>query len=421
MGWDPKHFGSIATLIHNKCKSDNFVFCFDDSQDKPKVIWSAAVRDGKAPHTRAVNMLQHVYQGRASQIETLKMCFAGQPHATDMCIGMLRFLGVKNESIKQVQILKAAHESNFNVWEGLYRPEEAAARSVGLDTYTNFSVGPTPAVDLRIEVPGHHTIHRLYMMAAFAITEERARTGGPKRGHNIGAILVNPEGQILGWGRNEMKDNYTFHAELNAVQSYFHRTGAPIPDDSRLYTTLKPCAMCAGMLSACTETDQRIKVYYGQNDPGDHAKNTALDKYPGMLAQLGTGGVKPLKTYASKFYRDEKERKSPDLAGTLAAERIRAIGEGTYALTNFLDQPAALELMRDARDALFRKGLKYTYRTIGKANVRKVLLQLQPFLVSCGIREWDDMQIIPPEAIDVMGDGMVIDLTGEEMVIDLTV
>jgi hypothetical protein len=85
MGWDPKHFGNIATLIHNKRNSDNFVFCFNDSQDKPKVFWSAAVRAGKAPHTRAVNMLQQVYQGRTSQIQTLKMCFAGQPGAWSLC------------------------------------------------------------------------------------------------------------------------------------------------------------------------------------------------------------------------------------------------------------------------------------------------------------------------------------------------
>ena len=65
------------------------------------------------------------------------------------------------------------------------------------------------------------------------------------------------------------------------LHAYFKRTNADdtIPKGSRIYTTLQPCLMCAGMiartfLSAKSFGSHNMKVYYGQPDKGAVRYNT---------------------------------------------------------------------------------------------------------------------------------------------------
>jgi tRNA(Arg) A34 adenosine deaminase TadA len=119
---------------------------------------------------------------------------------------------------------------------------------------------------------GHHTLHRIYMMLAFALLGARGKPDQAKD-QNIAALLVAPQGKILGWAVNQKSKHPMLHAETTLVLDWVTATGGAVPKGSRVYTTLQSCKMCAAVLM---DTVKDVFVYYGQYDAGDHARGTAL-------------------------------------------------------------------------------------------------------------------------------------------------
>jgi tRNA(adenine34) deaminase len=67
----------------------------------------------------------------------------------------------------------------------------------------------------------------------------------------IGAIVLSPEGEIIGRGlnsREEMKDPFG-HAEMNAIREAAANLKNWRLDEMTLVVTLEPCAMCAGAIA----------------------------------------------------------------------------------------------------------------------------------------------------------------------------
>lgn len=91
----------------------------------------------------------------------------------------------------------------------------------------------------------------------------------------IGAILVSAQNKLLAAAINTNARNRTLHAEINLIASL---SDAKIPPHAKIYTTLKPCKMCAGMIVDSAQDIQSLKVIFSENDPGPHARNTALDR-----------------------------------------------------------------------------------------------------------------------------------------------
>jgi tRNA(adenine34) deaminase len=81
----------------------------------------------------------------------------------------------------------------------------------------------------------------------------------------VGAVVVSPEGHIIGRGYNqtEKKSSQAFHAEMLAIT----KAGISLHDwrlcDCWVYVTLEPCAMCMNLirLSRCAG------VVYGATSP----------------------------------------------------------------------------------------------------------------------------------------------------------
>ena len=92
----------------------------------------------------------------------------------------------------------------------------------------------------------------------------------------IAAILCDASGCILSWGVNSNAKNKTLHAEVMMIQDYYQRFQKPLPEGSRLYLSLKPCLMCAAMISYLAP--KSCDVFYFADDPGPLAKNTELEK-----------------------------------------------------------------------------------------------------------------------------------------------
>ena len=83
-----------------------------------------------------------------------------------------------------------------------------------------------------------------FMQAAI----EEARAGLNEGGIPIGSVLVH-NGRIIGRGHNRRVQNGSavLHAEMDALENA-GRQPAKVYQESVLYTTLSPCAMCTGAI-----------------------------------------------------------------------------------------------------------------------------------------------------------------------------
>ncbi|NTV38852.1 MAG: nucleoside deaminase [Demequinaceae bacterium] len=68
----------------------------------------------------------------------------------------------------------------------------------------------------------------------------------------VGAVVLSPEGTIVGRGHNrrEVDGDPTAHAEILALRDAASRAGTWHLDGHTLVVTLEPCAMCAGAVLA---------------------------------------------------------------------------------------------------------------------------------------------------------------------------
>ncbi|MEZ0391890.1 MAG: Bd3614 family nucleic acid deaminase [Pseudobdellovibrionaceae bacterium] len=99
----------------------------------------------------------------------------------------------------------------------------------------------------------------------------------------IAALICSADGELLSWSVNHNSKNKTLHAEVAAVQKYFHQWSKKLPVDCIVYTSLKPCRMCAGMITEMAEDPNRLQAIYFQDDPGPLARNTELEKRQRLL------------------------------------------------------------------------------------------------------------------------------------------
>jgi len=95
-----------------------------------------------------------------------------------------------------------------------------------------------------------------------ALTEARAAAD---RGEvPVGAVVVAPDGRVVGQGGNRTRadNDPTAHAEIVAIRAACAAEGVERLPGHDLYVTLEPCPMCAGAISAA-----RIgRLYYGAGD-----------------------------------------------------------------------------------------------------------------------------------------------------------
>jgi cytosine deaminase len=88
------------------------------------------------------------------------------------------------------------------------------------------------------------TSHQYFMQEAI----EEAKKGLLESGIPIGSILVYQD-KIIGRGHNQriQKKSSILHGEMDALENA-GRLAAHIYQESTLYTTLSPCAMCTGAI-----------------------------------------------------------------------------------------------------------------------------------------------------------------------------
>ncbi|MDQ1646802.1 MAG: tRNA(adenine34) deaminase [Cryptosporangiaceae bacterium] len=110
----------------------------------------------------------------------------------------------------------------------------------------------------------------------------------------VGAVVVGPDGSVLGEGRNEreLSGDPAGHAEILALRSAAAALGEWRLEGCTLVVTLEPCTMCAGALVLA----RVARVVFGAWDPKagavgslwdvvrDRRLNHRPEVVPGMLA-----------------------------------------------------------------------------------------------------------------------------------------
>lgn len=132
--------------------------------------------------------------------------------------------------------------------------------------------------------------HESFMQKAL----EAARRAGDAGEVPVGAVLVGPEGKILGLGHNQVitLSDPTAHAEIVALRQAANNCNNYRLPETILYVTIEPCLMCAGAI-----LQSRVKqLVFGAFDPKggafgslydvakDHRMNHRIDVISGVLA-----------------------------------------------------------------------------------------------------------------------------------------
>ncbi len=85
-----------------------------------------------------------------------------------------------------------------------------------------------------------------YMQPALELAREAAEHGEVP----VGCVVVGPDGEILGRGRNRRRESgdATAHAEIEAIREACLQRGDWRLDGCAIYVTLEPCPMCTGAI-----------------------------------------------------------------------------------------------------------------------------------------------------------------------------
>lgn len=117
------------------------------------------------------------------------------------------------------------------------------------------------------------TLDEEYMTKALALAERAYVLGEIP----VGAIVVSPEGEIIGegWNLREQLQSPTAHAEILAIEQAAKTLGNWRLSGCTLYVTLEPCPMCAGAIM-----NSRLKrVVYGAFDDKNGACSSVVNLF----------------------------------------------------------------------------------------------------------------------------------------------
>jgi tRNA(Arg) A34 adenosine deaminase TadA len=129
-------------------------------------------------------------------------------------------------------------------------------------------------------------IKNTFIQSVIELRNKSHRTPGPRHQSDrpVAAILVSEAHQILAWAVNTSSKNKTLHAEVNLIRHFQKNVGGKLPRGSKIYTTLKPCKMCAGLIWTAAEDIRSMSIYFLEDDLGPYAKATVLN--PGTHERL---------------------------------------------------------------------------------------------------------------------------------------
>ena len=204
-------------------------------------------------------------------------------------------------------------------------------------------------------------LDNFYTLMSYAVVYKnwQSDTTTQKRGHNIGCVVVNSNDTVVYWARNcnKILSNGTQHGEVRAMLGYINAKRSYNLKNHTIYTSLEPCAQCAGMM-----TLQSIeRTVYGQKDP-DFG-----DAFERLQCKLGTcQGCTPYPR--SVISVESKCRLTAMLDSTYHVNRDKF-----RSITGFLLSDSA-RVIYQAADSLFRAFTPRHSQNEGPVNYAKQFL-----------------------------------------------
>lgn len=98
-----------------------------------------------------------------------------------------------------------------------------------------------------------------------SIALQEARAAGARGEVPVGAVIVDPGGQVVARAGNRTRElnDPTAHAEILAIRAACAAAGSERLVGHALYVTLEPCPMCAAAIAFA----RIARLYYGAADP----------------------------------------------------------------------------------------------------------------------------------------------------------
>jgi len=206
----------------------------------------------------------------------------------------------------------------------------------------------------------------IFSLGAYVVVYKNWQTkiSDPKRGHNIGSILVNKDNIPVAWARNSIAkyNDGTQHGEVRVIQQYIDEADIEVLDGYIIYTTLEPCIMCSGMMSMVKVKD----TVYGQTD-GDTLRTgygRAIERIKLDSSSL-KNGYKP-------YPRAPETSKFSELPHAVALDYDYA-NSGITSITEFLLTDSAQKIYKDANEEFYNFKVKYDENQVIYDNTRKLL------------------------------------------------
>jgi tRNA(Arg) A34 adenosine deaminase TadA len=343
------------------------------------VLYMAYEYKAGQPHSAVTKLIQNLTAGARGNSLAKETIYTTQLDLLPMDLGMAKLFGmwIQNREDRK----NAPDRPAPTAVEDKYRPPQFLASKAKCGGQVN----------LLLQSDDYKKVHRLYLMAAFGVVSGKLSelASGTTGGHAIGAILVHSDGTIAGWSTNSNRRNKSQHAEVNLIQSYFARNKVDrLPNGAHIYSTLKPCAMCAAMIVSCA--GQSYRVIYGQNDSGDFAANTALDqaKTSELIGTAISGQLHLIKTnFTQKGKkkgepnaqvagpRQPKERIGVDAALAGGYQRHKKVYGNDGGITGYLDMQGENATKNGKQDTYYQ----HKYTTAGSP-VLPVIRHIEAFL-----------------------------------------
>jgi len=145
--------------------------------------------------------------------------------------------------------------------------------------------------------------HEQFMRMALEIGETADREGNM----GVGSLIVR-NGEIVGRGRNQIRTsgNPTIHAETDAIADACRNLGTEDLSGTTLYTTMEPCAMCAGALLNAKVGEWVVGGRFksvGRTDLGQYTIET-FAKFMGADIRITSGVLqKECETLRGRFFQ----------------------------------------------------------------------------------------------------------------------
>ncbi|KAB8028115.1 Bd3614 family nucleic acid deaminase [Fluviispira multicolorata] len=217
----------------------------------------------KKPHSAITVLIQGIYnQYPDTSLKILRNKIYTNYCPTEMCRGMLKV------AAKRMSFLKVIHNQNILIQ---YPKIEVNYNNLGQSLEKEI-----------IDIHTHFTLHNKnnidFMKISDCLSKQiKIENEKYESSRQVASILVDANGNIISVGLNENSRNKTMHAEVNMIQKYYSVFNKPLPKGSSIFTTLKPCKMCAGMIWNCAENIFELNLYYLHKDNGSMAKSTVLN------------------------------------------------------------------------------------------------------------------------------------------------